>query len=105
MSLHLAKLLSTRLRSGFIQRHRQTYRSRYPATDFIRGVTNLTKVTARKRLGLVFLFVILSQYDEGWNILDHTFECRSTTTTVKNVVEVNNLGRHRTLMQNDLNHF
>ena len=77
MSLHLAKLLSTRLRSGFIQRHRQTYRSRYPATDFIRGVTNLTKVTARKSLGLVFLFVILSQYDKGWDILDHTFECRS----------------------------
>ena len=71
----------------FHQRHRQTYRSRYPATDFSRGVTNLTKVTARERLGLVFLFVILSQYDEGWDILDHTFQRRSTTT-VKNVVEV-----------------
>ena len=67
----------------FHQRHRQTYRSRYPATDFSRGVTNLTKVTARERLGLVFLFVILSQYDEGWDILDDTFQRRSTTTVKK----------------------
>jgi hypothetical protein len=50
-------------------------------------VTNLTKVTARERLGLVILFVVLSQYDEGWDILDHTFE-RGSRTTVKNVVEV-----------------
>jgi hypothetical protein len=41
----------------FHQQHRQMYRSRYPATDFSRGVTNLTKVAARKRLGLEFLFV------------------------------------------------
>ena len=71
----------------FHQRHRQTYRRRYPATDFSRGVTNLTKVTARERLGLVFLFVILSQYDEGWDILDDTFARRSIAT-VKNIVEV-----------------
>ena len=64
----------------FHQRHRQTYHTRYPASHFSRGVTNLTKVTARKRLGLVFLFVILSQYDEGWDILDHTFERKSNTT-------------------------
>jgi hypothetical protein len=51
----------------FHQQHRQTYRTRYPATDFSRGVTNLTKVTARKCLGLVFLFVILSQHNEGWD--------------------------------------
>jgi hypothetical protein len=29
----------------------------------------LTKITAGERLGLVFLFVILAQYDEGWEIL------------------------------------
>jgi hypothetical protein len=61
------------------QQHRQTYRTRYPATDFSRGVTNLPKVTARKHVGLVFLFVILSQYDEGWDFFDH-FERKSTTT-------------------------
>ena len=63
------------------------YLSRYPATDCSRGVTNLTKVTARKPFGLVFLFVLLSQYDKGWDILDHTFQPKSTTT-VKNVIEV-----------------
>ena len=44
-------------------------------------------MAARERLGLVFLFVILSQYDKGWDILDHTFQRRSTMT-VKNVIEV-----------------
>ncbi len=47
----------------------------------------MTRVTARKRLGLLFLFAILSQYDEGMDILDHTFE-RKSTTTVKDVVEL-----------------
>ena len=60
------------------QRHRQTYRSTYPATNFSCGVTNLTKVTARERLPLVFLFVILSQYHKGWDILDHIFQGKST---------------------------
>jgi hypothetical protein len=69
----------------FHQQHRHTYRTRYLATDFSSGATNLTKVTAREHLGLVFLLVILSQYDEGWDILDHTFELKSRTT-VKNVV-------------------
>ena len=49
----------------FHKSHRQTYRKVYPATDFSNGITNLTKITAKERLGLVFLFVILSQYDEG----------------------------------------
>ena len=53
----------------FHKSHRQTYRKVYPATDFSNGITNLTKITAKERLGLVFLFVILSQYDEGWQIL------------------------------------
>ena len=36
----------------------------------------MTKISAAERLGLVFLFVILSQYDEGWQILESTFETR-----------------------------
>jgi hypothetical protein len=52
----------------FHNQHRQSYCTRYPATNFSPGLTNLTKVKGRKSLGLVFLFVILSQYDEGWNI-------------------------------------
>ena len=49
--------------------HRQTTRIAYPSADFSNGVTTLTNITATERLGLVFRFVILAQYDEGWNIL------------------------------------
>jgi hypothetical protein len=37
-------------------------------------------------LGLVYLFVILSQYDEGWGNFDHTFQLKGNAT-VKGVVE------------------
>ena len=53
----------------FHKSHQQTYRKVYPVTDFSNEITNLTKITAKERLGLVFVFVILSQYDEGWKIL------------------------------------
>ena len=53
----------------FHNTHRQTFRKSFPATDFSNGITNLTKITAGERLGLVFLFIILAQYDEGWEIL------------------------------------
>ena len=53
----------------FHKSHRQTIRRSYPVTDFSNGITNLTKISAAERLGLVFLFVILAQYDQGWNIL------------------------------------
>jgi hypothetical protein len=49
----------------FHRSHRQTYRKVYPATDVSNGITNLSKISAAKRGGLVFLFVILWQYDEG----------------------------------------
>jgi len=61
---------------SFHQTHRQTIRKAYPATDFSNGITNLTKISAAERVGLVFLFVILSQYDEGWDILNHTLQLR-----------------------------
>jgi hypothetical protein len=61
----------------FHKSHRQTIRRTFPATDFSQGITNLTKISAADRLGLVvFLFVILAQYDEGWQILESTFEAR-----------------------------
>ena len=64
----------------FHKSHRQTIRRSYPATDFSQGITNLTKISAAERLGLVFLFVILSQYDEGWRILQSTLETRRAQT-------------------------
>ena len=51
-----------RLAIHFHHNHRQTYRKAYPATDFSQGITNLTKISAQERLGLVFL----AQFDEGW---------------------------------------
>ena len=62
-----------RLAIQFHQTHRQTHRKAYPGTDFSRGITNLTKISARERLGLVFLFEILAQFDEGWEIFEHAF--------------------------------
>jgi hypothetical protein len=59
-----------RLAVRFHKSHRQSYRKAYPATDFSNGITNLTKISAAERLGLVFLFVILAQYDAGWVILN-----------------------------------
>ncbi len=44
----------------FHRGHRQTYRKVYPATDFSNGITNLPKMSAAERVGLLFLFVILS---------------------------------------------
>ena len=71
---------------GFHKSHRQTYRKVYPSTDFTNGVTNLTKITAKERLGLVFLFVILFQYDEGWNIITKCFEKERKENTAGNQV-------------------
>ena len=45
----------------------------FPATDFSQGITNLSKISAAERLGLVFLFEILARYDEGWHIFHSTF--------------------------------
>jgi Plavaka transposase len=65
---------------AFHKSHRQTHRKEFPATDFSNGITNLTQITASERLGLVFLFVILFQYDEGWRIIQ---SCLSTRTNKK----------------------
>lgn len=72
---------------GFHKKHRQTCRKFYPATDFSNGITNLTKISAAERLGLVFLFVILYQYDEGWRILETTLQQR-TTTNLPDILEL-----------------
>ena len=76
-----------RLAIRFHKTHRQSYRKTYPATDFSNGITNLTKISASERVGLVFLFVILAQYDEGWQILDTTLQKR-TSTKLDEVLEI-----------------
>ena len=71
----------------FHRSHRQTYRKAYPATDFSNGITNLTKISAAKRVGLVFLFVILSQYNEGWVILSKALQ-QKDRTSLRKVISV-----------------
>ena len=71
----------------FHKTHCQTYRKKYPATDFSNGITNFTKISASKRLGPVFLFVILAQYNEGWAILN-TALLASTNTNLEQVLTI-----------------
>ena len=71
----------------FHETHRQTIRKIYPSTDFSKGVTNLTKISAGERVGLVFLFVILANYDQGWEILNAALQSR-TTTKLSSVLEL-----------------
>jgi Plavaka transposase len=73
---------------SFHKSHRQTIRRTFPATDFSQGITNLTKISAAERLGLVFLFVILAQYDEGWKILESTFASREADVHLPDVLAV-----------------
>jgi hypothetical protein len=56
------------LASAFHKSHRQTYRKSFPTTDFSKGIV-ASKLSATERVGLIFLFVILFQYDEGWKMM------------------------------------
>ncbi len=75
---------------AFHKSHRQTYRKECPSTDFSNGVTNLTKITASERVGLVFLFVILFQYEAGWQMIQTCLEKR-TNKKVPEVLKYLNL--------------
>ena len=48
------KVVFDDLAIAFHKSHRQIYRKEYPSTDFSNGVTNLTKITASERVGIVF---------------------------------------------------
>ena len=63
------KKLLDQMAMKFHAMHRQTCRREYPQTNFGSGVTNLTKISAKENMGVLFLFVILSNYDEGWKLL------------------------------------
>jgi hypothetical protein len=62
------KSVLDRLVLRFHKTHRQSFCSSFPSTTFCNG-TKISKISAAERLGLVFLFVILGQYEEGWTIL------------------------------------
>ncbi len=63
-----------RLAVRFHKSHRQLYHKAYPATDFSSEITNLTKILAAERLGLVFLLLILAHYAEEWVILNNALQ-------------------------------
>jgi hypothetical protein len=81
------KALLDDLAFKFHKSHRQTWRKNFPSTDFTNGITNLTKISASESLGLVFLFVILAQYHEGWIILESALRKR-TETSLADIVEL-----------------
>jgi hypothetical protein len=62
---------------AFHKSHCQTHRNEYPSTDFSNGVTSLTMITASERVGIVLLFVILFQYNEGWQMIQSCLEKRN----------------------------
>ena len=39
--------------------HQQTCHKEYTSTDFGLGITNLTKISAKESMGILFLFVII----------------------------------------------
>ncbi len=72
---------------AFHKSHWQTHQKEYPSTDFSNRVTNLKKITASVHVGIVFLFVIIFQYDEGWQMIQSCLEKR-TSKKVSEVLEV-----------------
>jgi hypothetical protein len=82
-----------RLALRFHKTHRQSFRSSFQSTTFCNGITNISKISAAERLGLVFLFVILGHYEEGWTILssslDNCHKKRTRQFQRKNVIGMN----------------
>ena len=58
----------------FHYNNQQTCRKEYLRTYFSLGITHLTQITAGEYVGVMFLFVILCQYDEGWAFIAKSLE-------------------------------
>lgn len=63
---------------SFHKSHRQTCRKNFPKTEFACGVSSVTKKSAAELAGLLFMFVILVQYDVGWAIVSASLEKQQT---------------------------
>ena len=55
----------------FHNQHRQRYRYEFPKTNFPSGFTNLSNVRASEWIGILYLLVILSQTQEGWDVINN----------------------------------
>ena len=75
------------LAQDFHKCHRQSARKSFPQTDFSNGVTNLSNRTASEESGLVFLLICLSQFDDGWNILNDALVSKGHKTNLSKVLE------------------
>jgi hypothetical protein len=67
--------------------HHQSPCKFFPQTDFINGVCNLSNMTAAEQCGQVFLLVCLSQFDEGWHILNQALLTKGHNTNLGEVLE------------------
>ena len=56
--------------TSFHYKHRQQHRYNFPKTNFASGFTNLSNVKASEWIGMLYLFVILSQTPVGWFIIN-----------------------------------
>jgi hypothetical protein len=75
------------LAQNFHKSHRQSARKHYPQTDFSNGVTNLSNMTASEECGLVFLLICLSQFDDGWKLLNDALVTKGHKTNLSKVLE------------------
>ena len=75
------------LAQTFHKTHRQSARKEFPQTDFSNGVTNLANMTASEECGLVFLLICLSQFHEGWGILNDALIHKGHKTNLSKVLE------------------
>jgi hypothetical protein len=75
------------LAQNFHKCHRQSARKAFPQTDFSNGATNLSNRTASEECGLVFLLICLSQFDEGWNLLNDALVAKGHKTNLSEVLE------------------
>ena len=67
--------------------HNQTACKYYPSTDFSRGISQLTRLTANEHIGALFMLVIVSHYADGWKILQAAMNNQSDTVSVKDMIE------------------
>jgi hypothetical protein len=76
-----------RLAATFDQTCRQTIRQDYPATNFARGITNLSNMTCTEYSGLLFLLTAICVHEDGWHILDALFPARLQPTVIHRTLE------------------
>ena len=77
--LQSKKAAPDHLATSFHKSHCQTYCRTFPKTEFACGVVaSVTKKLAAEQVGLLFMFVILVQYDVGWAIVSASLQKRQT---------------------------